>query len=205
MISIVDYGLGNVLAFVNVYKRLNIDVKVASTVDDLMHSSKLILPGVGDFDHAMNLLNQSGLRETLDDLVLNKKVPVIGVCVGMQILANSSDEGTLPGLGWISGQVRSFKIMQENSQKLPLPHMGWNDVKPITSNGLFKTLENDAIFYFLHSYYFVCNDQRNHIAISNYGFEFCCAVNAGNIFGVQFHPEKSHHFGAQLLKNFSEL
>lgn len=204
MITIVDYGLGNIRAFLNVYKRLNIEVKTAENADDLKGASKVILPGVGHFNHAMLRLEQSGMRETLDDLVLRERVLVLGVCVGMQILARSSDEGELPGLGWIEGHVRSFKSL-EPTAKLPLPHMGWNDVRPVSSNRLFDQLESDARFYFLHSYYFHCDREGDVIASSSYGTDFSCAVNHANIYGVQFHPEKSHHFGTQLLKNFAEL
>lgn len=203
MIAIIDYGLGNVLAFENVYRRLNIPVAVARTVGDLVGASKLILPGVGSFDHAMRQLDQSGLRQVLEQMVLQQGVPVLGVCVGMQILAKSSDEGKLPGLGWVDGIVRKFDV-----SNLPhdthLPHMGWNDVRTETDSGLFKGMQ-DARFYFLHSYYFECNHTSNILAVSDYGVQFSCAVNHKNVYGVQFHPEKSHHFGSQLLKNFEEL
>jgi len=204
MITIANYGLGNILAFANVYKRLNVEVSIAENADDLKAASKLILPGVGAFDHAMTLLDRSGMRKTLDDLVLGKFVPVLGVCVGMQILARSSDEGRLPGLGWIEGQVKSFRSL-DLSETPPLPHMGWNDVRPVSSNKLFAHLESGARFYFLHSYYFNCDRDEDVLAVSSYGTDFSCAVNARNIFGVQFHPEKSHHYGSRLLKNFAEL
>lgn len=203
MIAIIDYGLGNVLAFENVYRRLNIPVTVARTVGDLAGSSKLILPGVGSFDHAMRQLDRSGLRQVLEQMVLQQGVPVLGICVGMQILAKSSDEGKLPGLGWVDGIVKKFDV-----SNLPhdthLPHMGWNDVRTETDSGLFKGMQ-DARFYFLHSYYFECNHTSNILAVSDYGVQFSCAVNHKNVYGVQFHPEKSHHFGSQLLKNFEEL
>lgn len=204
MITIINYGLGNVLAFVNVFKRLNIPVTVAATVDDLSQARKLILPGVGAFDHAVELLNQSGMRPTLESLVLQDKVPLLGICVGMQILASASDEGQLPGLGWVPGKVRAFRA-NEQSSRLPLPHMGWNDVQPKPGHPLFAGLEADARFYFLHSYYFECAAPSYVAAVTPYGIDFSCAVSTDNIYGVQFHPEKSHHFGTQLLKNFAEL
>lgn len=203
MIRIVDYGLGNIQAFLNSYKRLNIEAAVARNADELKDASKLILPGVGAFDHAMELLDRSGMRAELDDMVLHRQVPVLGICVGMQILANSSDEGRASGLSWIDGKVRGFKALGRDD--LLLPHMGWNDVKPTPGNRLFRQLGTDARFYFLHSYYFECGRPQDVAAISRYGTDFSCAVNAGNIYGVQFHPEKSHRFGTQLLKNFAEL
>ena len=204
MISIVDYGLGNLKAFANIYKRLNIPAEIVTTAEQLKKSEKIILPGVGAFDHAMERLNNSGLRDTLDDLVLNKKIPVLGICVGMQMLGNSSDEGKLSGLKWIDGEVKLFDV---NSIKhtTRLPHMGWNDVEPTKLNPIMEGLHNNAIFYFLHSYYFSCNNTDDSIAVSDYGIRYTCAVNHNNIYGVQFHPEKSHNYGIQLLKNFANL
>jgi imidazole glycerol-phosphate synthase subunit HisH len=202
MIAIVDYGLGNILAFANVYKRLSIDVQIAKTADALRDATRIILPGVGAFDHAMDLLERSGMRDTLDDLVLRRRVPVLGVCVGMQILARSSDEGSRPGLGWIDGTVRSLRTATL-AAPLPTPHMGWNDVHPKRPHPLFAGLEQDARFYFLHSYYFECASDEAVMATSTYGVTLASAVGSGNIHGVQFHPEKSHHFGTQLLKNFA--
>jgi glutamine amidotransferase len=204
MITIVDYGLGNVLAFSNVFKRLNIEVTAARTAEDLGTATKIILPGVGAFDHAMERLQRSGMREALDAKVLEQGVPVIGICVGMQMLADSSDEGQLPGLGWIKGKVRGFKNT-DASRDLPLPHMGWNDVQPVTDQELFQGLETDSRFYFLHSFFFECQDPADTAARSTYGLDFSSAVKHNNIYGVQFHPEKSHHYGTRLLKNFAGL
>ena len=204
MISIVDYGLGNVLAFSNVYKRLNIAARTVSSADQLASSTKIILPGVGAFDHAMERLEASGMRPVLNELVLNKKVPVLGICVGMQMLAKSSDEGRLPGLGWIEGKVCAFKSLEETAG-LPLPHMGWNDVHPKAGLKLFSGLETDARFYFLHSFYFSCERSESVAATTEYGVDFSCAVASNNVYGVQFHPEKSHHCGTRLLQNFAEL
>lgn len=204
MITIVDYGLGNIRAFLNVYRRLNIEANTARSREELTGASKLILPGVGSFDHAMDQLKASGMRQTLDDLVLGQRVPVLGVCVGMQMLARSSEEGTSPGLGWIEGSVRGLGKLASTGA-LPVPHMGWNDVRPVSSSRLFDGLHSDARFYFLHSYYFHCDRADETIAVSSYGLEFACAVNAANVFGVQFHPEKSHRCGTRLLQNFAEL
>lgn len=204
MIKIIDYGLGNILAFVNVYKRLHIPVSVAKSASDLVGATKLILPGVGAFDQAIERLNDSGMRQTLDSLVQEQKVPVLGICVGMQILANSSEEGVLPGLGWVPGRVRAFKNVSGLAD-LPVPHMGWNDVNPVAGCHLFCGMETDARFYFLHSYFFECEQAGSSAASASYGLDFSCAVAAGHVYGVQFHPEKSHHFGVALLKNFAEL
>jgi len=203
MIKIVDYGLGNVKAFLNLYGRLNIPAGPAKRVEDLADASKLILPGVGAFDHAMDLLNQSGMRETLEDMVLQNSVPILGVCVGMQILAASSDEGKSAGLGWVRGRVRGFRSLNLDTPPI-LPHMGWNDVRPAKTTKIFDRL-NAWQFYFLHSYYFDCEDEQDAAAVCDYGINFVCAVQSRNIYGVQFHPEKSHQFGLQLLQNFAEL
>ncbi len=204
MIRIIDYGLGNVSAFLNVYKRLNIPAAVARSTDELEGAERLILPGVGSFDHAMELLQRSGMRDSLDDLVLNRGIPVLGVCVGMQIMAECSEEGVLPGLGWIRASVRKLSGAKD---KLPLrlPHMGWNDVVPLATSDLFTGLEHDSRFYFLHSYYFNCENSGTALAETDYGLRFACAVHSRNIYGVQFHPEKSHQYGTRLLKNFSEV
>lgn len=204
MIAIIDYGLGNVLAFVNVYNRMNIPVAVAKSASDLRNASRLILPGVGSFDHAMQQFDHSGMRNMVEQLVIQENKPVLGICVGMQMLAKSSDEGDLPGLGWIDGKVKKFDLAAMPPET-HLPHMGWNDVIPVAESGLFKGMDRDSRFYFLHSYYFKCNQQSNVLAVSDYGGNFSCAVRKGNVYGVQFHPEKSHHFGSQLLKNFAEV
>jgi glutamine amidotransferase len=204
MIHIIDYGLGNVQGFINLYKRMGFKSTRAKCAADLIGASKIILPGVGSFDHAMALLNKSGMRQLLETLVLVDKVPVLGVCVGMQILASSSDEGRLAGLGMIPGRVKSFSSSMQ-FKNLPLPHMGWNDVSLKHTHPLFLGLGSNPQFYFLHSYYFE-SDQPSHIAATTlYGIEFGCAISLGNIFGVQFHPEKSHRFGSQLLRNFAEF
>ncbi len=204
MITLIDYGVGNIFAFQNVYKRLDIPTKIAKTQEDLLGASKLILPGVGSFDYAMGQLNASGMREKLDELVLEKKVPVIGICVGMQMMGNRSDEGKLEGLKWIDSEILKF---DENliQQRTKLPHMGWNDVAPAKNHPLFVGLEKEAIFYFLHSFYFKCKIPEETIAVSDYGISFSSAVNKDNIYGIQFHPEKSHKYGEKLLYNFAKL
>lgn len=205
MITIIDYGLGNIGAFLNMYKRMNVPAKAARTADELADAERIVLPGVGAFDHAMDLLNASGMRPQLEKKVVGDKVPVVGVCVGMQILADRSEEGQGRGLGWVAGTVRHFQSMPVPNS-LPLPHMGWNDVEPLDGHGgLFRGLERESRFYFLHSFYYECADPSDRAATAIYGGPFDCAIRRDNVWGVQFHPEKSHHFGAMLLKNFSEL
>lgn len=204
MITIIDYGLGNIKAFVNVYERLNIPIKIAKTKYDLNDASKIIIPGVGAFDYAMEQLNKSGIRDELENKVIRDKVPVIGICVGMQILAKSSEEGKLPGLGWVDGEVLKFDI-NNIPYKTRLPHMGWNNINPIAESTLLNGFNNESRFYFLHSYYFVCNNQQDIISTTQYGIDFSSAINHNNIFGIQFHPEKSHSNGVSLLKNFAKI
>ena len=203
MITIIDYGVGNIFAFQNVYKRLDIPTRIAKSSDDLIDAQKLILPGVGSFDYAMNRLNDSGMREKLDELVLEKKIPIIGICVGMQMMAYSSEEGKLPGLGWIDATVLKFDAHLLKS-KTHLPHMGWNDVIPARMDTLFSGLDAPR-YYFLHSYFMKTAREDNVLAISSYGVRFASAVRFGNVYGTQFHPEKSHWWGVRLLKNFAEL
>lgn len=204
MIAILDYGLGNVCAIANIYKRLNINAEIVSRPQDLRSAEKIILPGVGAFDWAMTRLNESGMRDVLEELVVVQRKPVLGICVGMQMLANRSDEGALVGLGWIDGEVRRFDDFNI-SQRTHLPHMGWNDVLPECNGGLFRELEFGARFYFLHSYYFVPQNQDHVLAFTNYNGFYASSVGSGNVMGVQFHPEKSHQWGIQLLKNFASM
>lgn len=204
MIAIVDYGLGNIKAFANVYKNLDVPFVIASKVDDLRKATRIVLPGVGAFDRAMQLLEKSGMGAALDELVLHRRVPVLGICVGMQMLAQSSEEGKLPGLGWISGVVKKFQA-PSGTKKMLLPHMGWNSIYPKNGSVLLRDLGESPQFYFLHSYYFHCREDGHSIAETDYGIRFSSAINSGNVYGVQFHPEKSHRDGIRLLKNFWSL
>ncbi|MDB4505887.1 imidazole glycerol phosphate synthase subunit HisH [Saprospiraceae bacterium] len=204
MIAIINYGSGNVQAIANIYHRLNIPFIITDKAEELKTASKLVLPGVGAFDEVMAQLNKSGLRETLDDLVLVKKIPVIGVCVGMQILAKSSEEGEIEGLGWIDGIVKMIDV--KNLQHKPhLPHMGWNVATPLKPSPLLENLDINKGFYFLHTYCFHCNDSNDALMATEYGEEIISAVNHENIFGTQFHPEKSHTNGIQIFQNFANL
>ena len=205
MIKVVDYGVGNIQAFMTLFKRMGLDAQRACKQQELEGATRLVLPGVGHFDHAMQRLNDSGLRPALERLVLAQKVPVMGVCVGMQMLAANSDEGNLPGLNWVPGRVRAF-AGNPQSTHLPMPHMGWNDLQPVAGAKLFAAGFDEAPqFYFLHSYYFDANDKADVAATAHYGIDFDAVVSRGHIHGVQCHPEKSHHWGTRLLKNFAEL
>ena len=204
MIGIVGYGLGNVLAIRNIYERLGVPAEIIIDSSGFDRSKGLILPGVGAFDWAMKTLDSSGLRGPLTDAVCDRNTPVLGICVGMQMLASSSEEGKSRGLEWIDGEVRSLRGL---SSEVPtrLPHMGWNDIEARNEHELLTELIDRPRFYFLHSYYFDAARQDDVMAVTNYGERFPCAVRKGNVMGVQFHPEKSHGWGIQLLKNFAGL
>lgn len=204
MISILDYGVGNLAAFFTIYRRLNIPVEIASTVDQVREADHLILPGVGAFDVAMGKLNNSGMREALDWAVIEQKTPLLGVCVGMQMLADSSEEGCSSGLGYVPGAVQSMEQIVSAEDQC-LPHMGWNNVNPTIEHSIWSGIDHQLGFYFLHSYCFVPLTPEHSIATTDYGRPFSCAVGKGNVYGFQFHPEKSLSNGVMLLKNFSEL
>ncbi len=204
MITIINYGSGNINAIGNIYERLKVPFKVANSPDEVLGAEKIILPGVGAFDETISMLDESGFRSVLDEEVLGNKVPVIGICVGMQILAKSSEEGSLPGLGWIDGVVK--KIDKSLLAIKPrIPHLGWNSVETTRNSSLFNGINEEEGFYFLHSYYFECNNENDVLSKTFYGKSFASSVNNNNIYGVQFHPEKSHSNGVQLLHNFSKI
>lgn len=207
MIAIVDYGVGNVQALADIYKRLGIAATLASGARELAAADRIILPGVGAFDWAMTRLARAGLVDVLHDAVTRAAKPILGICVGMQMMAACSDEGELPGLGWIEGEVRRFDV-RKFAAATHLPHMGWNDVHVAgngAETGLFRGLGADARFYFLHSYYFAPARPEAVLATTDYYGMFASGVRWANAYGVQFHPEKSHQWGISLLKNFAEI
>jgi len=204
MITLINYGSGNIKAITNIFHNLNMELQVAQDAEELKGATKLILPGVDSFDNAMVKLNRSGMRECLDEMVLGRRVPIIGICVGMQILGNSSDEGDMLGLGYIDGTVKRFDI-NSIPYSVKVPHMGWNSISYYNNASLFRNISQNSYFYFLHSYYFECNDKNNVMAWTRYGIDFASAIWGNNIFGVQFHPEKSHENGLKLFSNFAGL
>ena len=204
MIGIINYGSGNIQAILNIYKRLNLEAFVANTAEDITKAEKLILPGVGAFDETMEKLVSSGLIETLNDLVLNNKIPVLGICVGMQVMAKS-EEGVRDGLGWFDAEVKKLNSRNKKGEAVLLPHMGWNSIQQVRKNSLFSGIDPERGFYFVHSFHFVCNNKNDVLARTQYEDGITSAVSKGNIFAIQFHPEKSHFNGIQTFKNFSEL
>lgn len=203
MIAIIDYGSGNIAAVANIYKQLKIPYIVTGSPDVLRKADRYILPGVGAFDATMRNLRGSGMVAVLNEQILTQKKKVMGICVGMQILAESSEEGELAGLGWIPGRVRKIESsLSPNSPKLP--HMGWNSITPKDNARLFEGVDLERGFYFLHSYYFDAKDANDVSATVQYGMEMPCAVARANVFGTQFHPEKSHSNGMAVFRNFAE-
>jgi len=201
-VTIVNYGLGNISAFQNIYDFLGISCNVGTTVADIKAANRLILPGVGSFDSALSLLNASGLRESIENAVISRHVPILGICVGMQIMCLASQEGYAQGLGWFDAQVISFKQMDSGDH--PLPHMGWNSISN-SSSQLFTNLDSNPYFYFLHSYLCVPKNKSNCSSTCTYCSSFCSSLHRDNIYAVQFHPEKSHDNGKTLLGNFSKI
>lgn len=204
MIAIVDYGSGNVAAIADIFKRLKVPHSITRDPAELREADRYVLPGVGAFDTTMRTLRESCLVELLNEEVFGRGKKILGVCVGMQILGDSSDEGVLPGLGWIPGHIR--RIDPTTIKGLPkLPHMGWNAVRLQSVPPLFNGVDLDKGFYFLHSYYFDAANAADIVATVDYGKELPCAVASGNVFGLQFHPEKSHANGVAVFRNFSLL
>lgn len=201
MIAILDYGVGNISAIYNMFKKIGVSATISSDPDVIKQADKYLLPGVGSFDYGINQLRNSTFFDIFEKEVLLNKKPTLGICLGMQLLTNSSEEGKEKGLGWINAETIKFDLANKN---LSIPHMGWNEVIPETASGLFQDLAENR-FYFVHSYHVRCSKDTNVLATSNYGGKFTCGINENNIFGVQFHPEKSHKFGMKLLQNFDQL
>jgi glutamine amidotransferase len=201
MIAILDYGIGNLKSVYNMFKKVGIESIITSDIEVIKNADKYLLPGVGSFDYGMCSLKNAHFFKILEKEILENKKPILGICLGMQLLTNSSEEGKEKGLGWIDAKTLKFKL---EDKTLSIPHMGWNKTSPINEENIFKNLDENR-FYFVHSYHVVCNDKSNILATTDYGQHFTCSIYKDNIFGVQFHPEKSHKFGMQLLKNFGDM
>lgn len=201
MITIVDYGMGNLGSILNMFRRIGVDAEITCDITVIERAGKILLPGVGSFDAAMANISQRNLREILDYKAVQERVPILGICLGMQLLTCSSEEGILPGFGWISATTHRFPSIPG----LKIPHMGWNVVTPTQNNPLTEGLPPDTRFYFVHSYYVKVDDEQDSILKTHYGLTFDAAISHGNIYGAQFHPEKSHKFGMSLLANFARL
>jgi len=203
MIVIVDYGIGNLASVLNMFKKIGAtNVCISKDYAIIEKATKLILPGVGAFDAGMDNLEKSGLIPLLNKKVIEDKIPLLGICLGMQLLTKKSEEGVKPGLGWIDAETLKFNL--DPSLKLKVPHMGWNYIKIQKENPLIE-MESKSRFYFVHSYYVKCKDESQSIATSDFGIDFTCMINKDNIYGAQFHPEKSLKFGMQVLENFAKL
>lgn len=199
---VVDYGVGNIQAIVNMFKRVGVAAVVTGDPGRVRDAERLVLPGVGSFDHGVRQLRARGLESVLKEKVATDQTPLLGICLGMQLLARGSEEGQESGLGFIDAEVVHLRPSVATRR---VPHMGWNRVTPVTGDPLFHSLENDARFYFVHSYHVACDRPQDVSATVPYGIELTAAVRNGRVRGVQFHPEKSHRFGMTLLKNFVEL
>lgn len=201
MITIVDYGMGNLGSIQNMFKRIGVPAEVSGDIASLERARKILLPGVGAFDSAMQRINESGLRAVLDRKALEERIPIMGICLGMQLLTRSSEEGRLPGLGWVAAETRRFP----DNPRLKVPHMGWNIVTSAHASLLTGGLAADSRYYFVHSYYVKADDPGDSLQTAHYGVTFDAVVGHGNLYGAQFHPEKSHKFGMRFLANFARL
>jgi len=206
MITIIDYDMGNLGSIANMFKKIGIPSCITSNAEQVAAAEKILLPGVGTFDTAMARINERGLLDVLNCKALEEKIPILGICLGMQLLTNSSEEGDSVGLGWIPAKTLAFKG-RIDTPPYKIPHMGWNIARKHTPSSLTEGFEelDDVRFYFVHSYQVQCEDERNSIMRTTYGLTFDSAIQKENIFGAQFHPEKSHKFGMKLLHNFARL
>lgn len=202
-ILIVDYGMGNLSSVSKKLKRLGVEALISSDKSEIQNAQKLILPGVGHFSKAVENIKNLGLWDVLNYRVLNDKIPILGICLGMQLMAKYSEEGNCEGFGWFDANVIKFRI--ENTLKYKIPHMGWNQIKNLKQSSLTKGLQADSEFYFVHSFHFQCNNEEDVLNETDYAYPFVSAVEKGNIYGVQYHPEKSHDSGEIMLNNFINL
>lgn len=204
MIAIVDSGVSNVRSVANMLRKAGVQAEVTVDPAQIAEAEKLILPGVGAFDAGMRAIRELGLRDILDRKVLEQKTPVLGICLGMQLMATRSEEGSEPGLGWIDADCVRFKF-ENGTAPLKVPHMGWNTLQPARDSALFDGMDADSRFYFVHSFHLACRRDEDVLARTTYGYPFAASAGHDNVFGVQFHPEKSHRFGMALLQRFAAL
>lgn len=202
MITIIDYNLGNSKSIQNMFRKIGVESVISNGLDDIRKSKGLILPGVGAFDKGMANLKDLDLLQVINDEVLIKKKPILGICLGMQLMTLGSEEGVVEGLGWINARTIRFKF---NDKNFKVPHMGWSEIETSKTSSLFSNFIDPPRFYHVHSFHVVCNTNQDVAATAEYGFKFTTSFCKENIYGVQFHPEKSHKFGMQLLKNFSDI
>ena len=201
MVVIVNYGVGNLTSIQNMLKKGEVTSLISGNKEDIVEADKIVLPGMGHFDNCMEKLNASGLRPVLEKRILEDRVPVLGICVGLQMLMDGSEEGARKGLGWVKGQTIRFNFNDMTGNQ-KIPNMGWLETKIKKPSRLMQGLD-DARFYFAHSYHLSVEDPDDELLTSNYGYDFTAGIEKGNISGVQFHPEKSHRFGMRLLRNFA--
>lgn len=204
MIKVLDFGVGNIQSVINAFEKLGVDSERALCAEDIAGASKLVIPGVGAFDYVIEALNHAGIKHALEDAAFVRKIPILGICVGMQIFAESSEEGNLPGLGWVPGHVKALS-RSLNCKDLIMPHMGWNSMEITGKSKILSGINENSKFYYLHSYYYECSDKTLVLSRAQYGEVFDCAIQKNNIYGIQCHPEKSHSVGAVFLKNFAEI
>ncbi|MBK7380895.1 MAG: imidazole glycerol phosphate synthase subunit HisH [Ignavibacteriales bacterium] len=202
MIVIIDYGMGNLRSVQKAFERIKIPVLITSDKTEILKADKIVLPGVGNFERGISNLKSNGLFDTLNERVTEHKIPILGICLGMQLMTEFSEEGNVEGFGWI--KARTIKFVFDRAY-LKIPHMGWNNINVVRDSPITNNISSDNLFYFVHSYYVSCENRGDVLATSNYGVSFVSSFQKENIYGCQFHPEKSHDAGLQMLKNFSEL
>ncbi len=202
MIVIIDYGMGNLRSVQKAFERIKVPVLITSDKTEIHKAAKIVLPGVGNFERGIANLKSNALFDTLNEAVNENKIPILGICLGMQLMTEYSEEGNVEGFGWVKARTKKFVF---DGAGLKIPHMGWNNINVVRDSPMTNNISPDNLFYFVHSYYVTCKNQGDVLANTNYGVSFVSSFQKENIYGCQFHPEKSHDAGLKMLKNFSEL